>query len=56
LEGDGQWRIAATRKLDLEVVPEPPQEFQILALYSPQRHLLSPQHEGPAATGWRIRT
>jgi hypothetical protein len=41
LEGDGQRRVAATRKLDLEIVPEPPQTLLILALYGPQRNLLS---------------
>src|ERR671911_1422086 len=40
LEGDGQRRVAATRELDLEIVPEPPQALLILALYCPQRNLL----------------
>jgi hypothetical protein len=56
LEGDGQRRVAATRKLDLEVVPEPPQARHILTLYSPQRNLLSPQHDRSAATEWRTQT
>ena len=34
LEGDGQRRVAATRELDLEIVPEPPQALLIFALYS----------------------
>ena len=41
LEGDGQRRVAATRELDLEIVPETPQELLIFALYSPQRNFLS---------------
>src|SRR5918994_234257 len=56
LEGDGQRRVAATRKLDLEIVPEPPQALLIFALYGPQRNLLSPQHELPSTIGWRIQT
>src|SRR5688500_17407276 len=56
LEGDRQRRVAAARKLDLEIVPEPPQALLIFALYSPQRILLSPQHDLPSATGCRIQT
>src|SRR5215208_1015788 len=44
-EGNGQWWIAASGELDLQVVPEPPEGLLVLLLYGPQRNFFSPEHQ-----------